>query len=217
MKVVALCMLLVLGISVAKAQKPKCVPTTTPPRDDTVRLKLVTSIAETRYSVEYGAKVLRLSLSLNYQNVGTRPILLDKKSSLIYRQLVSKNFRAVSACKYLQDISSHFIGGELLRASAPERSEFITLNPGESVDLKDEVMFRLYDGSKDTKDDLHPGNYVLQVRVAAWFYAADPAEWERKWGNEAYVWSGNITSEPMPFAVQKYKIDPARAIPVPTN
>jgi hypothetical protein len=55
-----------------------------------------------------------------------------------------------------------------------------------------------------TRDDrLHPGNYVLQVRVAAWFHYADPAEYEKKWGNEAYVWSENVTSEPMPFTVEK--------------
>jgi len=203
MKMAALLLFLVLGFGTAKAQKSKCVPTTTPPRDDAVRLQLTTSIVEARYSVEYGSKMLHLILNLNYLNAGTRPILLDKKSSLIYRRLVSKNLRAVSSCKYLDDISAHFIGAESMQAKDPDRSEFVTLKPRESVTFKGEIRLRLYDGTKDTKDDLHPGNYVLLVRVAAWFYFADPAEWEEKWGNQAYLWSENVTSEPMPFTIEK--------------
>lgn len=201
MKMIALVLFLILGVGIATAQKPKCVPTTTPPRDNAVRLQLTTSIAEASYSVEY--RLLNLTLNLNYLNTGTRPILLDKKSSVTYRRLVSKSLRAVSACKYLQDSSSHFIGAAQLQARDPERSEFVTLKPGESVAFKGEISLFLYDGTKDTKDDLHSGNYVLQVRVAAWFYYADPAEWEQKWGNQAYLWSENVTSEPMPFTVDK--------------
>ena len=194
-------MVLFLVVGGAVPQKPKCVPTTTPPRDATVRLRLTTSIAETHHSMEDG--LLNLTLNLNYLNTGARPILLDKKSSLIYRRIVSKNLKAVSACKYLHDISAHLIGAGLLQAQEPERSEFVTLKPGESVTFKREISLSVYDGTKDTKDDLHPGNYILQVRVAAWFYYADPAEWEQKWGNQAYLWSENVTSEPMPFTVEK--------------
>jgi hypothetical protein len=95
------------------------------------------------------------------------------------------------------------MGAASLRNGPPERSEFVMLKPEESITLKKEIRYSLYDGTKDTKDDLHPGNYILQVRVAAWFYAADPAEWEQKWGGEAYLWSENVTSEPMPFTVEK--------------
>lgn len=206
---VMLVLFLIFRFSVVNAQKPKCVPTTTPPRDNAVRLQLTTSIAETQYSVEYGSRLLVLQLNLDYQNVGTRSILLDKKSSVIYRRIVSKNLKAVSACKYLHDIESHFIAAESMQAAGfrlsggPERAEFVTLKPGESLNLKREISFALYDGTKDTKDDLHPGDYVLQVRVAAWYYYADPAEWEQKWGGEAYLWSENVTSEPMAFTVEK--------------
>ena len=199
MKMIPMVVLLLLNVGVVTAQKTKCVPTTTPRRDNAVRLQLTTNIAKP-HQVEDG--LLNLTLNLNYLNTGTRPILLDKKSSLIYRRLVSKNLRAVSACKYLHDISSHFIAGSL-QARDPERSEFVTLQPGESVTFKREITLFVYDGTRDTKDDLHPGTYVLQVRVAAWFYAADPAEWEQKWGNQAYLWSENVTSEPMPFTVEK--------------
>lgn len=200
MKMIPLVLLLLLNVGVATAQKTKCVPTTTPPRDNAVRLQLTTSIAE-RHSVEDG--LLNLTLNLNYLNTGTRPILLDKKSSRIYRRLVSKDLRAVSACKYIHDISSHFIGSGLLQTREPEQSDFVKLEPGESVSFKREISLFVYDGTRDTKDDLHPGTYVLQVRVAAWFYASDPAEWEQKWGNQAYLWSENVTSVPMPFTVGK--------------
>ena len=201
MRIILVVLSLLLNVGVATAQKPKCAPTTTPPRDNAVRLQLTTSIAEVSHSVEDG--LLNLTLNLNYLNTGTRPILLDKKSSRIYRQLVSKDLRALSACKYIHDIASHFTGSGLLQAREPERSEFVTLAPGESVTFKREISLFVYDGTKETKDDLRPGNYVLQVRVAAWFYAADPAEWEQKWGNQAYLWSENITSEPMSFTVEK--------------
>ena len=204
MKMVALLLFLLVGFGVAKAQKSKCVPATTPPRDAAVRLQLTTSIAEARYVVEYGSKSLLLNLNLNYLNVGTRPILLDQKSTLIYRILVSKNLKAHAACKYLHDASSHIIGSLSMQASDPDQSEFVTLKQGESVTFKREISLSLYDGTKDTKDDLHPGNYVLLVRVAAWFYFADPAEWEQKWGNQAYLWSENVTSEPMPFTIEKH-------------
>ena len=208
MKALALVLFLTIGFSIGKAQKSKCVPTTTPPRDNAVRLQLTTSIADARYSTEYGPWSLLLTLNLDYQNVGTRPILLDKKSSRIYRRIVSKNLKALAACKYLYDASSHPITSEDMKAagfrfSDPEKAEFVTLEPGKSLRLKREIDLSLYDGTKDTKDDLHPGNYVLLVRVAAWFYYADPAEWEQKWGNQAYLWSENVTSEPMPFTVEK--------------
>lgn len=203
-----LVLFLIFGLSAVKAQKPDCVPITTAPRDQAVRLQLTTSIAEARYSIEYGSRSLLLTLNLDYQNVGTRPILLDKKSSRVYRKIVSKNLKALGACKYLYDASSHSIGVEAMKAAGfrftePEKSEFVTLDPGKYLRLEREIMLSLYDGAKDTKDDLHPGNYVLQVRVAAWFYYADPAEWEQKWGNQAYLWSENVTSEPMPFTVEK--------------
>ena len=208
MKALALVLFLTFGFTIGKAQKSECVPTTTPPRDNAVRLQLTTSIADARYSTEYGPWSLLLTLNLDYQNVGTRTILLDKKSSRIYRRIVTKNLKALAACKYQYDASSHAIGAESMKAagfrfSDPERSEFVTLEPGKSLRLERTIDLSLYDGTKDTKDDLHPGNYLLLVRVAAWFYFADPAEWEQKWGNQAYLWSENVTSEPMPFTIEK--------------
>lgn len=208
MKVFTLVLFVIFTCSGATAEKRKCVPATTPPRDNAVRLQLTTTIAEARYSIESGSKSLLLTLNLDYQNVGTRPILLDKKSSYIYRRIVTKNLKTLAACRYLYDASSHAIGMENMRAvgfryTEPERSEFVTLDPGKSLRMERRISLSLYHGTEDSKDYLHPGNYLLQVRVAAWFYFADPAEWEQKWGNQAYLWSENVTSEPMSFTVEK--------------
>jgi hypothetical protein len=208
MKTFALVLFLLLNLGIANAQNSKCVPTSEP-RDDRVQLKLTTSITEARYSVEHGSRLLHLTLNLEYRNTGSRPILLDKKSSFIYRKIITKDIVSLAACKYLYDASSHPIGVEDMekagfRAVAePERSEFVVLKPKESLNLKKEIILRLYDGTKDTEDNLHPGNYVMQVRVAAWFYFADPVEWEEKWGNEAYLWSENVTSEPMSLTIKE--------------
>lgn len=209
MRIVTLLVVFLVSFGGATAQKSKCVPSTTPPRDKAVRLQLTTNIAEARYSVEGSSQLLFLTLNLDYLNVGSRPILLDKHSSSIYRKIVTRNVKALTACKYLYDAVSHPISVEDMeragfrRDAEPDKAEFAELRPGETLRLKREIVLYLYEGTKDTDDLLHPGNYVLQVRVAAWYYYADPVEWEQKWGNEAYVWSENVTSEPMPFTVEK--------------
>jgi hypothetical protein len=175
------------------------------------RLQLSTSIVEQRYSVEAGARLLRLTLNLTYSNTGNRPILLDKKSSLIYRKMTSRNFKAASDRKYEYDESSSFIDIRSMQAAGMhmnmripvEKDTFLTLKSGESYSLKEEIILRLYDGTKDTEDYLHPGTHVLQLRVATWYYFVDPDIYREKWRDEGYLWSKDITSVPMPLTVEK--------------
>ena len=84
-----------------------------------------------------------------------------------------------------------------------EKETFIALKPGESYSLKEEVILRLYDGTKDTEDSLHPGTHFLQLRVATWYYFADPNTYREQWRNEGYLWSQNMTSLPMSLKVEK--------------
>lgn len=173
------------------------------------QLQLSTNIIEQRYSVEAGSRLLRLTLDLTYSNTGNRPILLDKKSSLVYRKLLSKSLKAASAKKYDYDESSTFIFTGSKEAvgihleSTPNKEAFITLKPGESYSLKKQLILRLYDGTKDTDDFLHPGTHFLQLRVATWYYFADPDVYQEKWRDDGYLWSQNITSEPMQLKVKK--------------
>lgn len=138
------------------------------------QLRLSTSIIEQQYSVERGSKFLRLLLNLTYSNTGNQPILLDKKSSLIYRKLVSRSLKAASKKRYEYDATSHFITLRSLQAvgmrldSPPERETFVTIKPGESYSLKPtEVVLALYDGTKDTEDDLRSGTHFLHALIKA--------------------------------------------------
>jgi hypothetical protein len=56
-------------------------------------------------------------LNLTYSNTGNRPILFEKKSSLIYRKLISRNFKAASDGKYEYDESSSFIDVRIMQAA----------------------------------------------------------------------------------------------------
>ena len=61
----------------------------------------------------------------------------------------------------------------------------------------------LYDGTKDSKDFLHPGNYFLQLKVTTWYYLVPPEMYREKWRDKGYLWSQNMTSLPMAFTVNK--------------
>jgi hypothetical protein len=217
MKGLPLILCLTLGFAVANAQKSFETANrsmTNTAQSAEAKLQLSTSIIEQRYSVEAGSRLLRLMLNLTYSNTGNRPILLDKKSSLIYRKMISRNLKAASDKKYEYDESSHFIGVRSMQAAGfqmdtqitpdKEKKTFITLKPGESYSVKEEIILRLYDGTKDTEGHLHPGTHFLQVRVATWFYIADPNTYREQWRNEGYLWSQNITSLPMSLTVEKF-------------
>jgi hypothetical protein len=174
-----------------------------------VRLQLSTTISEQEYSVEAGFRLLRLIVNLTYSNPGERPVLLDKKSSLVYRKLLSSNLKAASQRKYDYDESSSFIDVRSMQsagmrlASIPEKEAFIVLKTGESYSLKKEIVLRLYDGTKDTEGFLRPGTYFLQISVATWYYFVDPEKYREQWSAEGYLWSQNITSAPMPLNIEK--------------
>jgi len=212
MKGLPLILCLTFGAAVADAQKPFETANRSMTNTDQSagpQLQLSTSVVEQRYSVEAGSKLLRLILNLNYSNVGNRPILLDKKSSLVYRKLLSRNLKAASARKYDYDESSSFIDVRSMQAAGmrfettPEKEAFITLRPGESYNLRKELILRLYDGTKETEDFLHPGSRFLQLRVATWYYLADPDKYREKWRDDGYLWSQNVTSVPMPLTVER--------------
>jgi hypothetical protein len=215
MKGLLLTLCLALCVAVTDAQKSFEAAnsiTTNTDQNAEAKLHLSTSIMEQQYSVRAGSRLLRLLLNLTYVNMGERPILIDKKSSLIYRKMISRNLKAATDKKYEYDESSSFSDVSSMQAAgfqvdmriAPEKEAFITLKSGESYSLKKEVILRLYDGTKDTEEFLHPGTHFLQLRVATWYYFTDPAIYQNQWRDQGYVWSQNITSEPMSFKVEKF-------------
>ena len=195
MKSLTLILCLTVGLTVSDAQTLSSTANeiiTNTDQDSGAHLQLSTSINEQRYSAEAGSKLLRLTLNLTYTNIGEQTILLDKNSSLVYKKVLSKNFKAMSKKKYNYDASSSFIDVRSMQAagmhmnmrSRPEKHAFIALKPKDSYNLKKEIILYLYDGSKVTQDSLYPGKYFLQIRVATWYYFADPEEYREKWRGE---------------------------------
>jgi hypothetical protein len=167
-------------------------------------LRLTTSIVKERYCLDIGSRFLEWTLNLTYANVGNRPILVDKKSSWIYRTMVSRNLQAASAGRYEYDPSSfHSDLRKIGFLNTPEADSFVVLKPGESFSVEAACRVHLYDGTKDSEDSLHPGNHVLQARVATWHYYTDPREYRDKWSKRGYLWFDNVTSLPMPFTVER--------------
>src|SRR5260370_36454752 len=156
-------------------------------QDDGQFLHLTTNVVKEAYCSGVGPRFLEWTLNLTYTNVGNRPILLDKKSSWIYRSMVSRNLKAAAARQYEYDPSSFYSDlSKLGFLNTPEADSFVVLKPGESFSVRADCRVQLYDGNKDTDDFLHPGNHVLQVRVATWYYYADPKVYRNKWTKRVY-------------------------------
>jgi hypothetical protein len=120
--------------------------------------------------------------------------------------MVSENLKAALAKRHKYDQSYSFFdpASAFMRGrSDPEERAFGTLKAGESYSIMKESEVSLYNGKRVTKDYLHPGNGFLQIRVATWYYFADPESYRALWRDRGYLWSQNITSEPMMFTVQE--------------
>ena len=172
---------------------------------DQNQLRLTTSIVKERYCSGRGSRFLEWTLNLKYTNRGPRPILVDKKSSRVSRTLVSRNLKAAATERYVYaPIPVYADLGPLGFRPTPDPGSFIILKPTESFTVQADCRVHVYDGTNETKDDLHPGNYILQVRVAPWDYYADPKEYRDKWIDRGFLWFENVTSEPMPFSIEKW-------------
>ncbi len=166
-------------------------------------LQLTTSITNEQYCFDGYSPRLQLTLRLNFTNVGSTRVHLDKSSSVIERSLVSRNSTNAKAKKYLAETTYNYNLGRILREGLPDESFFVTLEPNESYSLDTDLGQLLYDGTRDTRDDLHPGNYVLQIRVGTWLYALSPEPYRKKWREKGFLWTKMTTSLPMPFRVEK--------------
>jgi hypothetical protein len=168
------------------------------------RLRLSTTIIDQRSSVERDLRVLRLTLSLTYTNDGTVPILLDRKSVLIYRAMVSKSLKAAASKRYVEDQVSYF--PNLTEAGwrlDPQEGAFITLRAGDSFTAPEDVKVSFSSHPKYPTKFLFGGDYFLQVRVATWYYFAEPKEYQERWSAKGYLWSNNMTSQPMRFSTNR--------------
>lgn len=208
MIVIRLFLPLILGFSISDsfvvAQRGGSIAST---QQKQAKLRLSTTIINERYSLERALRTLRLTLKLTYTNDGTVPILLDRKSTLLYRTMVTKSLKAASSQRYIDDQSFYFTDlnkAGMRGSSEPEEAAaFITLQAGESYTASDESEVVLSAGPKNPKEFLSGGDYFLQVRVATWYYFAEPKVYRERWNARGYLWSNNMTSEPMRFTVQR--------------
>jgi hypothetical protein len=167
-------------------------------------LQLTTEVVSQGYcSDEYSTSVI-LNLRLNYRNTGTVPVILYKKSSVEYRYMITHSLQEAAAQKYLEDVSGfHSTESSQVRFDLPEENFFAILKPGESYSLETVFNTTVYDGSKDSEDDLHPGHYFLQLVISTWYHLpADPNEFREKWREKGFLWTRPVTSLPMPFTVK---------------
>ena len=151
--------------------------------------------------------VLRLTLKFHYTNIGSQTILLDKKSKLIHRSMISRSLKNALTNRYEQETTASYITDDALQAAGfrdadPETLAFVVLKPGESYTIEAAYGVR-HDGSSKETEGISPGKHFLQFGVATWYYNADPNSYRAKWLSDGYLWSDNMTSVPMPFTVER--------------
>jgi len=163
-------------------------------------------ITDEKYIVENNSSMWRWSLILTYKNMGLEPILLYKKSSLIYRSMTSRSAKAAFRGRYEEQTYSHFFSADALGASGflnrrPEEADFVTLKPGESYSVEAEYGMETTEAARRGRR-AHRGKRFIQLRVATWYFYVDPEEYRQKWRNKGYLWSQNVTSQPMAFTLK---------------
>lgn len=173
-----------------------------------VGLRLETTVVRECFNSEGDSASLKWDLKLTYTNTARQPILLDKKSSLIYKSFVSRSLRDATAGRYEYTLSSSFI--DLRKAGVrtgvkPEEGAFVLLEPGESYSLETDYGVHLYVGDKGREGYLRPGTHFLKLRVMTWYYLDSPETYQEQWRNKGYLWSQNMTSLPMQFNVQEQR------------
>ena len=165
------------------------------------QLQLTTSIVRER-SCSPGH--LSLELKFTFRNLGNEPVLLDKLS-FVDRTLVSLNAKAAALQKYQQESRAHLFA-DSFPASPTDLSDFAIIGPGEVYELESaqtRVSLSVNDGAQQSKDDLSPGEYYLQVQVATWTYLSDGKHFRLKWRDQGWLWYEGIISRPMPFSIKQ--------------
>lgn len=200
----ALCVCVALGSAHPQTTELKASQQAGNRMDQQDQVQLSTTILNQQYCFDGDSRRLQLALRLTFRNVGTIPILLDKASSTIDKTLISRNVKAANARKYVDESSYYYNLRKVgVREALPAKSFFITLNPNEAYSIDTDLGLLLYDGTKDSRDDLYPGSYFLQINVWTWYYPLPPKTYREEWREQGLLWSKTTTSQPMPFTVVK--------------
>lgn len=161
-------------------------------------LQLTTSVLEQRSCspAHFG-----LTLRLKLRNIGDATVILHKQRA-ISRIMVSSDLAASNSKKYEQDLRYDDPGASN-GLEQPVFSDFAILKRGEVIEFEEPVSIYLFNEKRSSERFLAEGTHVLQVDVGSWPYVVDPLSFRKKWRDKGYLWFEGLTSEPMPFIIEK--------------
>jgi hypothetical protein len=116
--------------------------------------------------------------------------------------MVSRDLTAASKKEYEQDLRYDDPGANT-GLDSPLFSDFAIVEPGKPLEFEEPVSVYLFNEKRQAERFLNEGLHFLQVDVGSWPYVADPTFFRKKWSDKGYLWFEGITSEPMPFTIEK--------------
>ena len=149
---------------------------------------------------------IRLKLRLRFTNVGSETLVVYRHSLAISRQMISRNYNDALEHRYLKEIEP-FVDPILpppADAATPDDGLFVTLKPGETHEVDNDVHVLAFDSSRKSADLLRPGHYFLQITVPTWWFSRESADRLRdRWRDRGFLWTQDLTSVPSPINVEK--------------
>jgi hypothetical protein len=166
-------------------------------------LQLTTSIIEKKYC---NSNQLRLTLRLNYANLGTQPLILYKYSTVVFQSLVSVNVEDAIAKRYKQEM--HFLVNFIGDLQQPDKtrpgSDFVVLESKRVYIAKTHVIIFIDTSKAVDSHNLPVGEYVLQIKTHTWYETEKTAKrLNKQWKSIGSLWTDDITSMPMPFNIER--------------
>ena len=164
------------------------------------KLQLTTSIVERKH---HCSNFMGLKVRLTFKNIGTEPIILDKRSFIV-KMMVSRDPKAAAARQYETTGRYDMFDGAFFNVDPSDMSNFIILKQGEVYEKTQGVgSFWVTAETPPPAGYLNPVTHFLQLRVSTWSYFADAKPFEKRWKNKGVLWLEIMTSLPMPFKVEK--------------
>jgi hypothetical protein len=172
----------------------------------TPQLQLTTEVIDAKFCE---SDYLRLQLRLRYFNSGDQPVILYRQSTTIMTYFISKTIDQAEAEKYVQKYSpmQRAVGpSDIVDSEKPNEQTFVILKPATSYSITTQGDFPfIFDGKSKDSNLLHPGRYILQIRVSTWSEQQDLTKRLReRWRTHGYLWTRSVVSRPMTFTIEKH-------------
>lgn len=167
-------------------------------------LRLTTRIVAHKYCSRGG---MLLTLASEYTNMGDQNLILFKYALPAFQYMVSKNAEAARTKHYEQVISPTMGYGpsNIQFGNAPPPDYFVLLRPQQSYTPVNtiNVLVITTDVDKEVgKDDLRPGDHVLQLNVSTWPLEDNlVAKLQNRWQQFGRLWTKPVLSVPMTFRI----------------